>query len=117
MSLYQKGRPWAAFLIPSIRRLVKITIPEHYLISKIVYDTMPFGVRTSIVSLFLWPRKALPSGDSLEMSPSAGLDSDTPTMVKVRLPSLDSTTTWQPTPITPTALVPCEMTTAFSRIL
>ena len=40
--------------------------------SKILYSTAPFGVLTKTLSNFLWPKRALPTGDSCEILFSPG---------------------------------------------
>src|SRR5947199_8968466 len=46
-----------------------------------VYSFTPPGVPTTTLSPALWPSSALPTGDSLEISPAPGLASYEPTMV------------------------------------
>src|SRR5450756_203972 len=58
--------------------------------------SLPFGSRTVIFSPALRPRSARPTGDSLEIFPSAGRASAEPTIENVSRPSRLSTTTVEP---------------------
>ncbi len=48
---------------------------------RILYTWSPAGTDTVILSPFFLPRRARPTGDSLEIRPDAGAASADPTMV------------------------------------
>jgi hypothetical protein len=64
---------------PQVR--VAVITWKGYSTLQMVYSFTPPGVETITMSPILWPSSALPTGDSLEISPAAGLASKAPTRV------------------------------------
>ena len=73
-----------------------------HLILVIVRVTTPAGVSTSTLSPTLWPMRARPTGDSMEILPSSGAASALPTTVYCFLPlSSEVTVTDEPNATAP----------------
>src|SRR3989442_1463723 len=76
----QKNRPAAPLYGPQVDQLL-LSPGKGYLMLRMVYSFTPPGVETITRLPSLWPSSALPTGDSLEMSPLLGFASTAPTIV------------------------------------
>src|SRR3989344_3468237 len=77
--------------------VIKTTFRQYvYSIFTIVYSVLPMGVMTGTTSPFLAPMRDLPTNDSFEILPAAGLASLAPTIVYLVSLPLTITVTVEP---------------------